>query len=224
MTFNKWVSTFIMSALGFMGSAQAELVNQCGPNICYEYDDAQTGEALFGLPTLSGDALIFLSPMFRAESLNGAGLDTASATFVIDSVYSLNGGDIMDLFIYESGDYDIINGGNVSAELILDVENNNSGSTETGSVGDIVTASGDAGGQQEWNLQSSFDPHSVFSDPSNDVKVSITDILIADTAGAESAWIQKKLTLSAASVVPIPGAVWLFGSGLGLLGWMRRKR
>jgi hypothetical protein len=25
------------------------------------------------------------------------------------------------------------------------------------------------------------------------------------------------------SVVPIPAAVWLFGSGLGLLGWMRQK-
>jgi hypothetical protein len=25
------------------------------------------------------------------------------------------------------------------------------------------------------------------------------------------------------SVVPVPAAVWLFGSGLGLLGWMRRR-
>ena len=25
------------------------------------------------------------------------------------------------------------------------------------------------------------------------------------------------------SVVPVPAAVWLFGSGLGLLGWMQRK-
>jgi hypothetical protein len=28
---------------------------------------------------------------------------------------------------------------------------------------------------------------------------------------------------SSSTVVPIPAAVWLFGSGLGLLGWVRRK-
>ncbi len=30
-------------------------------------------------------------------------------------------------------------------------------------------------------------------------------------------------TIDSAHVVPVPGAVWLFGSALGLFGWMKRK-
>ena len=32
-----------------------------------------------------------------------------------------------------------------------------------------------------------------------------------------------ELSLNFSPEVPIPAALWLFGSGLGLLGWMRRK-
>jgi len=223
MAISKWIATLFVSALTFAGSSYASVVTQCGPNVCYEYDDAQSGQAMFGLPTIAGDSLIFLSPMFRAESLNGAGEDIAQATFVVDRVYSLNHGNIMDIVIFESGDYRTINDSAVSAELQLDVANNNS--AETGSTSDIFSATGDSGGQQQWDLLGTFDPHSEFSGSANDVMVSITDILIADAdTPTESAFIQKKLTLTAASVVPVPAAVWLFGSALGALGWIRRKR
>jgi hypothetical protein len=35
--------------------------------------------------------------------------------------------------------------------------------------------------------------------------------------------ISKNLRIDAPPVIPLPPAVWLFGSALGLLGWMRRK-
>ncbi len=41
-----------------------------------------------------------------------------------------------------------------------------------------------------------------------------------------SSGVPQSLTIDnfSASIVPIPAAVWLFGSGLGLLGWMRRRQ
>jgi hypothetical protein len=59
--------------------------------------------------------------------------------------------------------------------------------------------------------------------PTNSLQLSMQNTLtaIADDP-ADSAWIQKKLTFTA--TVPVPAAVWLFGSGLGLLGWLRRRQ
>ena len=45
-------------------------------------------------------------------------------------------------------------------------------------------------------------------------QVSCADGCIAGGAITATAW----------SVVPLPAAVWLFGSGLGLLGWLRRRQ
>ena len=41
-----------------------------------------------------------------------------------------------------------------------------------------------------------------------------------DTGTYEWTWEGDSVTLS---IVPIPAAVWLFGSALAGLGWMRRK-
>jgi hypothetical protein len=33
----------------------------------------------------------------------------------------------------------------------------------------------------------------------------------------------NQISVVNSSVVPVPGAVWLFGSALGVMGWVRRK-
>jgi hypothetical protein len=203
-------------------AVSAATVTACGPNICYEYDDAQAAVALFGLPSLDDDSLVFISPSFRAESSNGEGEVDASAAFVIDRVYSISGDAVTVVSLTEFFDYDVVNGDSVSAELTLDVTDN--GSLETGGSFSSFSDTGDSGGQQATTLTGLFNPHSNFTGDASDLEVIITDTLTADTdAAGENAWIQKKVTL-ATTVVPIPAAVWLFGSGLGFLILAGRRR
>jgi len=56
------------------------------------------------------------------------------------------------------------------------------------------------------------------------LNVSDLDITIDQHSG--SSWVMvSEITFGAGAVpVPIPATVWLFGSALGLLGWMRRKK
>ena len=45
-----------------------------------------------------------------------------------------------------------------------------------------------------------------------------------DSGGIASPDFRSLAFVPAAAVVPVPAALWLFGSALGLLGWMRRKK
>jgi len=204
--------------------AFAATVTLPGNTITYEYDDVVNAGALalFGAPSVVGDDLRFLPPSFRAESIGGAGADIVSANFIFSSIRSNTGADLMTIDVIEFGDYRIINGDAVGADVVLTFSNNND-FTEFASASDAFDAAGDSGGLQTWLMQAGLHPGSVFNSAANDVALSLQNTLTATTnAAGETAWIQKKITV-VASTVPVPAAVWLFGSALGLLGWRRRR-
>ena len=62
--------------------AHATLVTLSGSSVDFIIDDTQPGLALYGLPTVAGDSLLFFPSQFRAQSNNGAGTLGVDATIV----------------------------------------------------------------------------------------------------------------------------------------------
>ena len=56
-----------------------------------------------------------------------------------------------------------------------------------------------------------------------DVSGGLTLQFNAATGGADGSFSELFVDNISIQVVPVPAAVWLFGSALGLLGWMRRS-
>lgn len=232
------------ASLVFSLPSYAAPVTLVGDTINYEYDDAQAALGLFGVPTIVGDTVRFLPPSFRAESvypLGGTGTltDITTAYFLFDRVYSQDEPgheghghgppEIVELLVQERGDYEITNGDSVSGDLYL-LASSNVDLSDFVDGTDSFDASGDSGGLQIWNMGVSILPADAFLDSANDMAVGIQNTLTATTdASGETAWIQKKIFLTAGTApivpVPVPAAVWLFGSGLlGLVGIARRRK
>ncbi|MCC7258949.1 MAG: VPLPA-CTERM sorting domain-containing protein [Gammaproteobacteria bacterium] len=222
---------FAGAVLAPFAVAQAAIVTYVGPNVTYQYDDSQAAVAYFGLPGFIGDDVIFSPTVFRADSISGVGvhtgtnIDAVNATFVFDKIMSNNpSNEIISIQAYEEGDYRIVNDGWVNGDLYLLAKGLNNLLEPAATATDNVYASGDSAGNQLWSMSATVLPSASLSQLANNLRLTVQNDLSAFTdAGAERAWIEKKLVLNITTVVPVPAAVWLFGSALGLIGLVRRR-
>ncbi len=221
--------TIVLSSLLFTATAQSAMITQNGTDISFTYDNA----TLFGIGTVVGNSISFLPTNFLAESLNGVGPVSLTDTLNV-TIESTTAGYTMDMFtLAEVGDYRL-DGATASADasawFLVDSATTSCGGFacsdsaifSTGALADT------AGALAAWNLGGSLDLANT-AGWGSDTKVilQLQNNLLATTESLnETAFIQKKKGGIGITVnpVPVPAAVWLFGSGLiGLVGLARRK-
>jgi len=226
-------------------SAQAATVTYCGPNVCYQYNDAQNA-GLFGSPSFVGDSVFWTPTTFEARSADGVGIhsgtntDTADQTWQFSKVWvgSWNGtsavlnnaNEIASIWVHEEGDY-LINyaAGEVHGDLYVAARGLNNLIESTIINTDAFDQVGTSGGIQLWNMDATLTPAVSLTQLANNMTLTIQNTLQAftsdSTGGSELAWIEKKLALTVITTnpVPVPAGLWLLGSAFGVLAVVRRR-
>lgn len=209
-------------------SAGAASITQFGDDVSFTYDDS----TLYGTGVVVGNTIFFTPSTFFAESLDGEGLVTATETLHIDVSATTSGFNMTNFTVYEQGDYKQRgSGASASADGYFQATSLTTlcGTPLSPCAGLTLYNSGtlaDTGDSLGlWNMGGDLDLASVAGWGSDtDVRLTIQNILTAETLNSgEIAFIQKKFSVSIPQV-PVPAAVWLFGSGLlGLVGVARRR-
>lgn len=219
--------TTVIALLGFQ--AQAATTTTCGTDVCFTYDDS----TLFGAASVIDNSIFFLPTDFTAESLNGAGSQITNTTLNIEIEAITEGFNMTQFLLQEQGDYYLQgNGASVSAGGQLGVTSLTSNCPDGGLTVCRLTDTFNAGNLDTQNQLTGWDATAAINlndlaDWGNDTKVIMTieNVLTARSLSqGDEAFIQKKIAGVGITVVPVPAAVWLLGSALGGLGFMRRRK
>lgn len=226
----KWLLApviFLCSVFFCIPVADAALVTLPGNTVTFTYDNSALG--LFGTPQVQGDTLYFLPIEFTAQSLNGQGYDITRSTLNVLVQTNSSGLSFGSIGLYEDGDYFKLGSGTsvgVGGQMVVTNTANVNDRTwySIASPSDFsqVTSPGNFT-TSLWNAYANAD---LTGKGWNSIDVTIENILFAGTTEQSSlAFIEKKFASLTVSAVPIPGAVWMLGSGLlGLVAIQRRKK
>ncbi len=227
MTFKlKPLACLLLLALG-SAQANAATVTLDGEHFTISYDTAVLG--LFGTPTLIDSTLVFApggsSSGFSAESYGGINVNNSTFSFFItaDPGYKLTG-----FNLYEAGDYMLIGDSSqvsVGGQLRLKPVG---GSVVTAAItpGMPLTThtSFDQFAMTNWDATASISPTTSLTS----AVVSIENLLGARARLTEDgyAFIEKKNVELGFVLMPIPepGAYAMFLAGLGMMGFVARRR
>lgn len=223
----------VLAALSaFSLVTQAQLVTVNGTNVSFTYDNTDLG--LFGTPTVFGDSIFFTPTNFDAVSTNTNGAVIVNSTVNVDvTVLNPNAYVFEGFSLIERGDYKLV-GSNSSVDVGGQLRARDFTFNPLTEVNDFIVETApltnNDGNFHNWEADAAVTISGAAWEGVNTIRVTIENVLTAtSTALGESAFLEKKLAGGSVGLVvnpvPVPPAVWLFGSGLlGLVGIARRKK
>lgn len=204
-----------------------------GDTVVFRFAGTRSEMGLFGTLEVVGDSVVAFPSGFRAESndatqasidANGSIQVSVKAGYQFDSVS-----------IVERGAYNMTaKDSRVDATSFMDVADWNDPIFGPYTSTDLTlkrALENRTGTDTAWELRGTLDLSSADWDGVNEISLGLLNSLYA-TGNSGTAWIEKLrsgagLDVSIVTVpeVPVPAALWLFGSGLvGLFGLTRRRR
>ncbi|MCW9006282.1 MAG: VPLPA-CTERM sorting domain-containing protein [Gammaproteobacteria bacterium] len=227
---NKSILTYTALSLALLApfSANSAIVHLgSGNTVDFWYDDQDAGTLAYGTLQISGDTVYATPTTFETSALNGEGetlfTNTGSVIVVAKEGYSFAGVDLL-----EGGTYNTTGNGTVdivSSLRVMDSANIFTQETNFLNISDLS-----ATGANTWQGSFSYDMTTAMWNSTNSIELTLTNWLYATSPDADSSAVINK-TLAGSSIgmsistIPVPAAVWLFGSGLiALFGFVRKRK
>jgi len=224
-------------------SVNAALVQVAGDTVDFIYD-TDTINPLYGSLQVVGDTIFALPTNLGAASTDGVAVNTTGSSIdfvqaigtiqiVVHDGYSFDG-----INVSERGNYNISNGGpgivDIDASLRVFDWNNAAPITGTEDTTNLISTNDftlNDGINHEWTASGGFDLTTTLWNDVNHLGLTLDNTFTASSSAGNYSWINSNAVAGsfgvsiATTVIPVPAAVWLFGSGLiGLAGFARRKK